>query len=169
MHNTENWITLGCFGRPHGIKGWISLHSFTTPRDNILNYPDWHMQVREQWVLCQPLDILVQSKAILLLLEDYPTRESVSQLTNCHVGILSTQLPMLPEGEYYWNQLLGLQVTNKLGIDLGQICEILSTGSNDVLVVNGTKRHLLPYLPGKVVLDVDLAKGKMHVDWDEDF
>ena len=42
MNTQESWIVIGRFGRPHGIKGFVTVHSFTEPRDNILRYTDWH-------------------------------------------------------------------------------------------------------------------------------
>ena len=51
----------------------------------------------------------------------------------------------------------------------------METGANDVLVVSsgehdaGQREHLIPWILGQVVLDVDLERGRMRVDWDEDF
>ena len=52
VDNSTDWVVVGRFGRAHGIKGFITVHSFTEPRDNILRYTDWHVYINKQW---QPL------------------------------------------------------------------------------------------------------------------
>jgi 16S rRNA processing protein RimM len=46
---------------------------------------------------------------------------------------------------------------------------LLETGANDVLVVRGDRERLIPWSPGDFVLEVDIAGGRMVVDWDPDF
>ena len=62
-----------------------------------------------------------------------------------------------------------MQVVTPEGILLGSVSEMLSTGANDVLVVIGEKRHLIPYLPGRSVIEVNDSQRKITVDWDTDF
>ncbi|MBA2657814.1 MAG: ribosome maturation factor RimM [Tatlockia sp.] len=169
MDNSTDWVIVGRFGRPHGIKGFITIHSFTEPRDNILRYSDWHVYVDNLW---QPLKILhVESnvKSIIAQVEGYPEREQVATLANVEIAIRRTQLPSLDKGEYYWHQLVGMQVINQQGENFGKVIEILPTGTNDVLVVEGDKRHLIPYLLGQYIIDVDLGSNLIRVDWDMDF
>ena len=52
---------------------------------------------------------------------------------------------------------------------MGPVLEIMPTGANDVLVVVGEKRHLIPYLPGHSILNVDEQEKIIHVDWPVEF
>jgi 16S rRNA processing protein RimM len=52
---------------------------------------------------------------------------------------------------------------------LGVIDEVMETGANPVLIIQGEKRHLVPYLLEKVVKEVNLASNYVIVDWDTDF
>jgi 16S rRNA processing protein RimM len=169
VHNLDEWTIVGCFGRPHGIKGFITVHAFTEPRDNILSYKDWHIQTNQQLQVIKPLEITANDKHIIVKVDGYPEREDVAMLTNHNIMIKSSQLAKLPTGEYYWSQLIGMNVINQQMQLLGVVEEIIPTGSNDVLVVQGDKRHLIPYLPDDFVLKVDLSNNKIHVDWDADF
>lgn len=169
MSNQDNWIVVGRFGRPHGIKGFVTVHSFTEPRDNILRYTNWHISVNNQW---QPIKLLcaeVQNKSIIAQIEGYPERETVARLTNIEIAVQKEQLEELQPGEYYWHQLIGMKVITTQGDVLGKVAELLPTGSNDVLVVEGEKRHLIPYLPGKFILDINDNQQLITVDWDVDF
>jgi 16S rRNA processing protein RimM len=167
--NKEQWLIIGRFGRPHGIKGFITVHSFTEPRDNLLGYTDWHIMLNKTWQPIKLLEVEVHNKAILALVEGYPQREDVARLTHAEIAVNREQLAPLALGDYYWHQLVGMKVINQQGESLGTITEIMPTGSNDVLIVTGNKRHLIPYLPGQFVNDINLSQGIMQVDWDVDF
>lgn len=167
--NHSDWVVVGRFGRVHGIQGYISVISFTEPRDNLLDYRHWHIDKKNQW---QPITIqqpLCQAKAILVRVDGYADRETVAQLTNCDIAVPRDELPALAPNEYYWHELIGMQVIDTAQKTLGTVSEIMATGSNDVLVVVGDKRHLIPYLLDTVVLNIDDVKQQITVDWDPDF
>jgi 16S rRNA processing protein RimM len=168
--DTKNdWVVVGRFGRPHGIKGLITIVSFTEPRDNILRYTEWYAYINYQW---QPLTLLhveMNNKFILAQVDGYQEREEVASLTNIDIAIKGEQLPTLEQGEYYWHQLVGMQVMTTQGVVLGTVTDIMPTGSNDVLVVEGEKRHLIPYLPGRCVIEINDNERVITVDWDVDF
>ena len=85
--------------------------------------------------------------------------------------VKQSDLPSLPEGEFYWQQLIGLSVSNESGL-IGEILSILETGANDVLVCKNAEEGgadvLIPYID-EVVLEVDLEQGSMLVDWDKSY
>ena len=169
MNSDSEWLIIGRFGRPHGIKGLITVVSFTEPRENILSYTHWHIGVNNQW---QPLNVLqtkVNNKYILAQLEGYTEPEQVGRLTNIEIAIRREQLQALKPDEYYWHQLVGLNVVNQQGEALGVVTEIMPTGSNDVLIVTGERRHLIPFLPDDVILDINPSQGLITVDWDANF
>ena len=72
-------------------------------------------------------------------------------------------------GEYYWADLVGLRVETVDGVELGRIEQLFETGSNDVIVVQGDRERLVPYIWEQVVREVDLEAGVMRVDWDPEF
>lgn len=148
----------------------INVISFTEPRDNLLQYPEWHVKMRHEWRPLEIVQLESNVKHIIAKIVGFHEREQVAELTNCDIAVSSKYLPVLDVGEYYWHQLIGLSVFTQNGIDLGRISEMKPTGSNDVLVVTGgLKKHLIPYLPGRYVLDVNLVTQRVLVDWDPDF
>ena len=169
MDTNNDWVIIGRFGRPHGLKGFVSVISFTEPRDNILRYTDWHGYFNAQWQPLKLLHLEMNNKFILAQVDGYHERETSARLTNINVAVRREQLPVLQPGEYYWDQLVGMQVINQQGVLLGAVTEIMPTGANDVLVVVGEKRHLIPYLPDRWVIDVNDSQRIITVDWDADF
>lgn len=169
MDSDTDWIVVGRFGRPHGIKGFVTVVSFTDPRDNVMRYTEWHAKIKNQW---QPITLIqheVNQKHILVQVEGYNDRELVAQLTNTDIAVRREQLPALPPGEYYWHELVGMRVINPEGLLYGTVTDILSTGANDVLVVVGERRHLIPYLLGTCILGIDDSERTITADWDMDF
>lgn len=165
----DDWVIVGRFGRPHGIKGFVSVYSFTEPSDNILSYTDWHVYLNNAWKSIKILSVQTHSKTIVAQIEGFPERESVARLTNCEIAIQKNQLAPLTAGEYYWHQLIGMKVVNQQEQEFGQVVEIMPTGSNDVLVVQGEKKHLIPYLPGQFIIKIDENSRTITVNWDMDF
>ncbi len=169
MNTLEDWVIVGRFGRPHGIKGLVTVYSFTEPNDNILSYSDWHAYLNYSWQPIKVLSVQIHTKSIVAQIEGFSEREAVARLTNVEIAIHKAQLATLAAGEYYWHQLVGMKVINQQGLSFGQVIEVMPTGSNDVLVVQGEKRYLIPYLLGQFIIEIDDKTQTITVDWDMDF
>ena len=63
------------------------------------------------------------------------------------------------------DELIGLEVIDMSDQSLGKIDSIFETGANDVLVIEGKKRLLVPYIFGDVIKSIDLEAGKVCIDW----
>jgi 16S rRNA processing protein RimM len=165
----QQWVVLGRFGRVHGIKGSVSVISFTVPRENILDYKAWHVKKDNRWHPIQRTQDEVTDKHLLTKVEGFETREEVASLTNLEIGVPESMLPKLEVGEYYWHELIGMNVVHQNGTVFGRVHELIETGSNDVLIVQGDQRYLIPYLAGEVILSVDKEKKQITVNWDLDY
>lgn len=162
-------VIVGRFGKTHGIKGWIRVHSFTIPQENLLNYTPWLVKHNQEWKILAVEAKKTQGKDILVKLVGFDTPESVHVYTNVDIGIDRIQLPRLAADQYYWDDLIGLEVVNSKGIILGIVDSLHETGANDVLVVVGeNRRHLIPYI-SNVINKIDIKNKTISVDWDEDF
>lgn len=161
---------IGRIGSPYGVRGWMKLFSYTQPTDNILTYDAWFIQMQESWQPIDRVNMQTQLTAdghIRIKLAHCENPETARLYTNLLIGVRRDQLPPLSPGEYYWSDLEGLTVVNTVGDLLGQVRYLFETGANDVLVVQGERERLLPYVKN-VVLEVDLEKGQILVDWDAD-
>lgn len=167
--DTEDWIVVGRFGRVHGIKGLITVHSFTDPKTAIMGYLPWHISKGKGQMPIKISQVKEQNQLILASIEGVDDRDKATRYTNVDIVILRSNLPKLGEHEYYWHELIGMHVMNKALEDLGVVTEMLATGSNDVLVVEGKNRYLIPYLPGQFIEKIDSKARIIRVDWDKDF
>ena len=108
-------------------------------------------------------------KGLIASLEGIDDRDLAAALVGCEIRVPRAELGEAGQGQYFWSDLEGLAVETERGLSLGRIESLLETGANDVLVVTGERRRLIPFLPEQVVKSVDLAGGRVIVDWDPDF
>jgi 16S rRNA processing protein RimM len=165
----QEMVVLGRVSGLFGVRGWIKVYSYTDPRKGILDYSPWYIGRAGEWEQHGLRAGHPQGKAIVVNLQDFDNRDQASQLLGCDIAVRREQLPKLPAGEYYWADLEGLRVENLNGEELGRISHLFETGANDVIVVQGDREHLIPYIWGSTVRKVDLTEGLMVVDWDQDF
>lgn len=166
---SSDWVVIGQFGRVHGIQGMIRVHSFTQEPEQVLAYKGWHRFENHVWIPTESIKTDIMHQAILVKIRGFETREAAMMLTNLKIAVPSTQLPQLNEKEFYCFELMDMEVVNTQGLELGKVVDVLQTGANDVLIVQGEKRHLLPYLYDRVIKQISREKKQIIVDWDEDF
>ena len=166
----QRFVTLGRISGVHGVQGWVRVHSDTSPRENIVNYSPWHLVrkgERESWKLKSGRR---QGKSVVAKLAGCNDRDTAEQLVGALISVPRSALPdTTAAGEYYWTDLVGLVVKTVDGVELGRIASLFETGSNDVIVVQGDRERLIPYIWEQVVRKVDLEAGVMLVDWDPEF
>ncbi len=164
----DEWVTIGRFGRVHGIKGLISVISYTDPVDNILDFAALYIMIKKTWCPIQFTHTQWSGDKLLAQVENYLTREDVSILTNIEIAVPRQSLPSLNDNEFYLHDLVGLNVYNVQNQFLGTISEIFATGANDVVVISGKKRTLVPFIWDVYIHRIDLNKQLMLIDWVEE-
>lgn len=168
--NKDRYVILGRVSGAYGIKGWIRVHSETDPVQNILQYRPWFLQTGDSWQEYNPLGGRRQGKGMVARLQQCADRDAAEALKGCAIAVKRQQLPDSGnEHAFYWTDLEGLRVLTTQGDDLGMISHLFETGSNDVMVVQGDRERLIPYIWEQVVCQVDLENRQMLVDWDKEF
>jgi len=162
-------VTVGRISGLYGVRGWVRVYSHTEPREGIVRYSPWYLRLGGEWRPVAVAEGRRHGKGVVARLEGCEDRDQAARLMGAEIAVRRDQLPPLPEGDYYWTDLEGLRVVNREGVELGTVERLMETGANDVLVVRGERERLVPYLPGRVVLGVDLEGGEIRVDWDPDF
>ncbi|MDX1562231.1 MAG: ribosome maturation factor RimM [Gammaproteobacteria bacterium] len=162
-------VKLGYVAGVYGVKGWLKIHSFTEPRENLAGYRDL---LFEQAGRQDPFVVESSkstSKNLLIKLAGIDDRDAAAALIGAEIAVPRSALPDCAPGEYYWADLEGLTVRSQQGHVLGTVERLLATGANDVLVLSGGPNRLIPFVLDRIVLDIDLARGQIVVDWEESF
>lgn len=157
---------------PHGVRGWVKLDLHGLDPTLLTERESWLLSLPEgEWETITPLATKVGAKGMLLaLLEDSASRDAAELLRGRLVGVPRVELPQLPAGEYYWYDLIGLEVLDAEGEPLGRVRELIETGSNDVLLVDDGSRDgiLLPYNE-TYVRKVDLGRSTISTSWRREY
>ncbi len=177
MAQAGQTISIGQLKGCYGLQGWLWVYSNTDPMENIFNYQPWYAQSATG---LQQLDVLkwkAQGKGLVVLLKQAGDRTAAEKLVGTELLVDTAALPALAANEYYWNDLIGLQVIGALDgqpVLLGVVHHLFETGANDVMVVAPTagsydqEERLIPW-HDSVLTSVDKAAGKIVVDWQVDY
>ncbi len=167
-------LIVGRISGVYGIKGWVRIHSFTEPADNLFGYGDWKIRRRDQWEAIEIDSGREHGKGLIAHIVGIDDRDAAELLKGCDIAVPRELLPALEQDQYYWHQLEGLEVWT-CGQCLGQVDHLLETGANDVLVVKpcegsiDSRERLIPWVQGQYVTQVDLEAATIEVDWDPEF
>ncbi|MDN3653921.1 ribosome maturation factor RimM [Thalassotalea ponticola] len=172
----ENNVILGKIGAVYGIKGWLKIHSYTENPEAIFDYSPWVLNLNGKQQNVEVSEWRRHNNGLIAKFTDVSDRNDAQLRTGAEITVASDALPELPQGEFYWRDLIGMDVINESGYNLGSVTDIMETGSNDVLVVKanrndafGKKERLIPYLEDQVIKTVSLESKQINVDWDPGF
>jgi len=160
------FVVLGKFGAPFGVQGWVKVISFTEPPEGIASYRAWRIGSSDtrrsilDWKRVGRGQIAVQLDGVL-------SPEAARLLTGEPISVERGELRELPSGEYYREDLLGLEAVNRDGQPLGIVDGFLELPAHAVVVLRGERERLVPLVSGRLVT-VDLAAGRVTFDWHVD-
>ncbi len=159
-------IVVGKIGAPYGVRGWVKLHSFTEPAENLFSYP-LLLSTKGGWQTIKIEQFKAHADTFVAKVVGIEDRDQAALLTNAEVAVQRADLPSPESGEYYWADLIGLNVYNQDNVCLGQVVDFFATGANDVIVIRGEHgEHLLPYVLDEFIVSIDLDKQRMDVHWE---
>jgi 16S rRNA processing protein RimM len=157
-------ITIGKVLKPHGVRGELKIEPLTDHAGRFTGLrrvflTDRSGAPRE----CAVKAVRYAGTTPLLQLAACDTPEKARELVGRLVQVPEEEAVPLPEGQYYWFELIGMEVESESGECLGRIVDIFPTGSNDVYVMRAGKREI--YLPAtkEVIRQVDRNTKRMVI------
>ncbi len=152
---------------PFGIKGWLKLQTFTEYADSLEQFKTWFLATPKGWREIEVEDFAVNNKAVVAKLKGVDDRTAAELLGKPDIAVPREWLDQESADEYYWIDLIGSDVVNQLGENLGKVETLLETGANDVLVVKSdVTQTLIPFIQ-PYLLRVDRQQKIITVDWDK--
>lgn len=165
----SRWIRVGEIVAPYGVRGWVKVRAHTDPPQNILSYRPWRLERAGGALDLEVVEGRVHGSGIVARFQGVGDRDGAERLCGTVITVPRAALPPAEEGTYYWADLIGLRVFTLTGQDLGVVTGLMETGANDVLIVQGERERLVPFVVGPYVRSVRLEAGRIEVDWDPDF
>ncbi len=161
-------VTLGRVSGLHGVRGWIKVFSYTDPRQAIFGYAPWTLDKNGERRIVEADQTREHGNRLLVRLAGIDDRDQAACWVGAEILVERGRLPPTAANEFYWADLIGLNVVTTDGLELGRVERLLETGANDVLVVAGDRQRLIPWLPDRVIAGVDLDAGQIRVEWNPD-
>lgn len=158
-------IIIGRICGLHGLRGGLKVVSYTRPPDNLITYNPWQVGSPGNWSTHRLYRHENRGNHPVVFLEGIEDRDAAAKLVNLEIAIIRSQLPDLPEDEFYWCDLMNLEVRDQDGQILGRVTDVLDTAPHGVLVVAGTEKILLPLVKGEIIRRVDNELGVIQVQW----
>lgn len=171
-------LTLGRVAGVYGVRGWVKVLSFTRPIENLLDYnPCWI--AKGAGFEARMLEGKLHTGGLVArltgpdgrLIED---RDVAASLIGAEIQVERSRLPTPEDGQFYWFDLIGLEVRNLEQQVLGKVDSLTSNGAQDVLVVMDGKteqptERLIPFVRGPIIHSVSLEDGVIVADWQLDY
>jgi 16S rRNA processing protein RimM len=158
----------------YGIKGWVRIHSYTEPEENLLGYEKLSLGRGGDWKAVTIDSGKQHGKGLVAHIQGVDDRTVAEGLKGSEIAVPADHLPELAQDEFYWHQLEGLEVHRGEQL-LGLVSHLMETGANDVLVVRGCdgsidqRERLIPWVRVEVIRSVDLTANRIEVEWDPEF
>jgi 16S rRNA processing protein RimM len=173
-------IEVGRIANAWGIKGWFKAFPHSADPEALFSSKSWYLLPAEKGPKtfsgpgCLVIsDIKQHADTVVASAQGVEDRNGAEALRGARIFIARSSFPMPGEDEYYWVDLIGLNVVNREGIALGVVRELLATGLQTVLVLSfqhegKSMERMIPFVA--VYIDrVDLATRRIAVDWQPDY
>ncbi|MFP8780583.1 ribosome maturation factor RimM [Hydrogenophaga sp. RWCD_12] len=184
----DDAVELGRIQEAWGIKGWVRIQPHSADTSALFESREWFLQPPEArfargfssfsgQVQVQIAEIKTHADGIVARLEGVDDRNGAEALKGVRISLPRSAFPAAADGEYYWVDLIGLEVVNREGVFLGVVRDLMPTGPTSVLVmeynetVDGVEKaaeRLVPFV-GAYIDDVDLKARRITADWQPDY
>jgi 16S rRNA processing protein RimM len=173
-------IEVGRIADAWGIKGWFKVLPYSASPEALFSSKRWFLQPAERGaktftgtVLLKIKEAKEHSDSVVATSAEVPDRNAAELLKGARIFVSRASFPTPDTDEYYWVDLIGLDVINREGVALGAVRELLHTGPQTVLVLayeeeGKAKERMIPFVSAYIDT-VDLAGRRITADWQPDY
>ena len=178
----EDSVEVGFIADAYGLKGWVKIVPHANGKqggDALLSAKRWWLAKGRDRKSARCLQSKVHADTIVARLDGCDNRDAALALKGHTVNIARSDFPKLDsDDEFYWVDLIGLDVENEAGVALGRVADLIDNGAHSILRIEYpstdkdgkpvTGERLIPFV-GVYVKTVDRAARRIVVDWDADY
>lgn len=175
-------IEVGRIADAWGVKGWFKVLPHSASPEALFSSRTWYLQPSERGARrfegTQRLRIREareHADSVVAHAHDIADRDGAEQLRGARVYVPRSSFPTPGSDEYYWVDLIGLQVVNREGVALGTVRDLMATGPHSVLVIEHTapgderpQERMIPFVSAFIDA-VDLPGRRITVDWQPEY
>lgn len=177
-------VEVGAVIDAYGLKGWLKIAPHAQDSQALLSAKRWWLlkgregQGHRERHSAVRVSAKVHGDSVVGQLSGLADRDAALLLRGARVYVSRAEFPAPAADEYYWVDLIGLDVANEAGVELGKVADLIDNGAQSVLRVTYasmdkdgkpvTGERLIPFV-GVFVKTVDLAAKRIVVDWEADY
>jgi 16S rRNA processing protein RimM len=173
-------IEVGRIADAWGIKGWFKVLPHSADPQALFSSRRWYLQPPDKGakpfagtVLLRVREAKEHSDSVVARADGIEDRSAAEALKGARVFVPRSSFPTASEDEYYWVDLIGLEVVNREGLALGRVKDLMATGPQTVLVIEfeeagKPQERMIPFVAA-FVDQVDLPARRITVDWQLDY
>ncbi len=172
-----------------GVKGWVKILPHSTDPEALFSAKSWFLQVPDAkfrpgfnlfsgTVSLGVEEAKIHSGSVVAKFTGLDDRNAAEALRGVRIFLSRSSFPAASTDEYYWVDLIGLNVVNREGLALGCVRDLMATGPHSVLCVEyqqmtedgtgTTEERMIPFVSAYVDA-VDIAGKRITVDWQPDY
>lgn len=163
-----------------GVKGWLKILPHSASPEALFSSKRWYLQPAEKGpkvfdgtVLLRIKEAREHSDTVVASSHEVPDRTAAESLRGARIFVSRASFPTPDSDEYYWVDLLGLDVVNREGLPMGQVKDLMATGPQTVLVLSfeqdgKPQERMIPFVSAYID-QVDLGARRITVDWQPDY
>ena len=172
-----------------GVKGWLKILPHSTLPEALFSAKSWFLQAPDAkfrpgfnafsgTVTINVDEAKTHSDSVVAKISGLDDRDAAEALRGCRIFLPRSSFPAATKDEYYWVDLIGLNVVNREGVALGCVRDLMATGPHSVLCVeyntiredgsSATDERMIPFVAAYVDA-VDIAARCITVDWQPDY
>ena len=172
-----------------GVKGWLKILPHSTHPEALFSAKSWFLQAPDSkfrpgfcafsgTVSVSIDEAKTHSDSVVALITGLDDRNVAESLRGCRIFLSRSSFPAASKDEYYWVDLIGLNVVNREGLALGCVRDLMATGPHSVLCVeytavrddgtSATDERMIPFVAAYVDA-VDITGKCITVDWQPDY
>ncbi len=171
----DDLVVVGQVAGAYGVQGWVRIRPYSDDAETLLTVKDWWLE-KPTLHAVKVLKTRIHNDEILVCLSTIHSREEAEAAKGTLIKVSRSLFPELEEDEFYWVDLISLQVINLNGELLGVIHDLMDNGVHQILRVevkkegdSGKRKEILIPFVEKFVKDIDLDAKKVLVDWESDY
>ena len=173
-------VEVGRIGDAWGVKGWFKVLAFSNQPEALFSARQWYLQPPDRGakpfdgtLLMRIREAKEHSGSVVASAQEIDDRSGAEGLRGARVFVRRSSFPSTDSDEFYWVDLIGLDVVNREGESLGQISELIQNAAQTVLVMQYTagdkvQERMIPFVAAHVDA-VDLASRRITVNWQTDY
>jgi len=178
MKTPDDLVLVGYIAGAYGLNGWVRVRPHSAEADALLHAKTWWLDKPEIRDVAR-MQAKMHSGDVVAQLMGVADRNAAEALKGASVQIARSHFPALDDNEFYWVDLIGLEVQNLQGEQLGRVLDLMDNGAHPILRVavpatqteetKTTQQELLIPFVDQFVIEVDRSAKKITVDWGLDY